>query len=70
MKDEGLIFPLKEEFVLLAAIALCPFVLIKDILFPPSQEEIEKMRKDEIERMKQHHYKHDRKLDGALYGRP
>ena len=57
MKDEGFIYPLKGQFVLLAAITLCPFVLIKNILFPPSQEEIERIRKDEIERMRQHHYR-------------
>jgi hypothetical protein len=53
-----------------AAIGLSPFFLIKDILFPPSQKDKEKIRENEIEQMRQRHFKHNRKLDGWDLGRP
>lgn len=69
MKEE-LPFQLKEQIIMFAAIGLSPFFLIKDILFPPSQKDKEKIRENEIEQMRQRHFKHNRKLDGWDLGRP
>lgn len=68
--EESILFPIKEQFMMFAAIMLCPFVAAYNILFPPSKEEIERRRKIEREEMRKRHYQHDRKLDGVDLGRP